>query len=54
MSKHSVAILSLCLFSGLPLAAQEDGLHWHDNYKAALEEAKKTGKPLFIEYRCEP
>ena len=25
-----------------------------DNYKDALKEAKATGKPIFLEYRCEP
>ncbi len=34
--------------------AQEDGLHWLDSYKTAIEEARKTGKPLFLEFRCEP
>lgn len=40
--------------AGLPLLAQEDGHHWFDNYKQAVAEAKRTGKPLFLEYRCEP
>ena len=43
----------LSLTAGM-LPAQEDGIHWFDNYKAALAEAKRTGKPLFLEYRCEP
>lgn len=37
-----------------PASAQEDGLHWYDNYKEAIAEAKKTGRPIFLEYRCEP
>lgn len=36
------------------LHAQEEGLHWVDNYKEALRIAKETGKPIFLEYRCEP
>jgi hypothetical protein len=37
-----------------PLPAQEEGLQWIDNYKEALRIAKETGKPIFLEYRCEP
>jgi hypothetical protein len=49
------AVPQFLLFA-LPLAvfAQEDGIQWFDNYKGALAEAKKTGKPIFLEYRCEP
>ena len=47
------AILAL---AALPLAAQQDddSLTWFDNYQEALKEAKATGKPIFLEYRCEP
>ena len=38
----------------LPLFAQEDGIYWFDDYGKAMEEAKRTGKPIFLEYRCEP
>jgi hypothetical protein len=37
-----------------PLFAEDDDLFWHNNYKEALAEARKTGKPIFLEYRCEP
>jgi hypothetical protein len=37
-----------------PLPAQEEGLQWIDNYKEALRVARETGKPIFLEYRCEP
>lgn len=39
-----------------PLAAQQDddSLTWLDNYQEALKESKATGKPIFLEYRCEP
>jgi hypothetical protein len=36
------------------LGAEEDTIEWFNNYKQALEVAKKTGKPIFLEYRCEP
>ena len=36
------------------LGAQQDSIEWHNNYKHALDLAKRTGKPIFLEYRCEP
>jgi hypothetical protein len=36
------------------LKGQEEGIQWLGNYKEALTEARKTGKPIFLEYRCEP
>ncbi len=37
-----------------PSAGQDDSIHWLNNYRAALREAKQTGKPIFLEFRCEP
>ncbi len=31
-----------------------DTIEWLDNYQAAIQQAKATGKPIFLEYRCEP
>jgi uncharacterized protein YyaL (SSP411 family) len=36
-----------------PVAAQEDTVDWLDNYPKALAEAKRTNKPIFLEFRCE-
>ena len=27
---------------------------WHTDYAAARAEAKRSGKPLFVVFRCEP
>ncbi|MBI2686840.1 MAG: hypothetical protein HYX27_11035 [Acidobacteria bacterium] len=32
----------------------DDEIVWLDNYQTALKEARATGKPIFLEYRCEP
>lgn len=32
----------------------EDDLEWTRNYSYALQEAKRTGKPIFLEFRCGP
>lgn len=37
-----------------PVLAQDDTVDWLNNYPEALKEAKRTGKPIFLEYRCEP
>ena len=29
-------------------------LGWHSDYAAATAEAKRTGKPIFLVFRCEP
>jgi hypothetical protein len=30
------------------------GTGWHTDYASAKAEAKRTGKPLFVAFRCEP
>jgi hypothetical protein len=35
-------------------AQADDRLIWLDNYEAALKEARVTGKPIFLEFRCWP
>jgi hypothetical protein len=35
-------------------AQADDRLFWLDNYEAALKEARATGKPIFLEFRCWP
>ena len=34
-------------------AQDEDTIDWFDNYDKALQEAKRTRKPIFLEFRCE-
>ncbi len=41
------------LFLLTPLPAQGDDISWYDNYNEAIREAKRTGKPIFLEFRCE-
>lgn len=52
--KPKFSTVFLCLMASLPLLAQDDTLDWLNNYKEAIEEAKRTQKPIFLEYRCEP
>ncbi len=52
ISQFTRFLLFLCLV--FPIFGQDDGLRWFSSYKEAQQEAKRTGKPLFIEFRCEP
>ncbi len=47
-----IAILTCALAALAP--AQSGELFWYDNYPDALKEARETGKPIFLEYRCSP
>lgn len=49
-----IALLGLLFLVSFPVAAQDDTLDWLNDYKEALAEAKRTQKPIFLEYRCEP
>lgn len=46
-------LLASVLWAPSALEAQ-DTVEWLDSYEAALEEAKRTGKPIFLEFRCSP
>lgn len=37
----------------LAIGLQAQGIKWLGDYQEALREAKKTGKPIFLEFRCE-
>ncbi|MCZ2149568.1 MAG: thioredoxin family protein [Bryobacterales bacterium] len=54
-TRNSTFPLFLLALTATPalLSAQDEGIPWLDNYKAALQEAKRTRKPIFLEFRCE-
>ena len=47
------ALLLLLSFSAFGQESPEEGIDWLDNYAQALAEAKRTSKPIFLEFRCE-
>ena len=53
--RHIVFAFAACLVLSLssPLPAQRDEISWYDKYGDAIQEAKRTGKPIFLEFRCE-
>ncbi len=49
----STLLLLGALWLAPGLAGQET-VGWLESYEAALEEAQRTGRPIFLEYRCSP
>ena len=43
------------LFGSIAGLAQtsDDSIYWYGDYHQALQKAKETGKPIFLEFRCE-
>jgi hypothetical protein len=56
VSMRAFFLVGVFLLGALPVFSQadDDSLTWLDNYQEAIREAKITGKPIFLEYRCEP
>lgn len=49
-----IAALALCAGIAIGLSqAQDDGITWLGDYQEALKVARETGKPIFLEFRCE-
>jgi len=52
---RSAVLVSLLIAA--PVFAQKGSpkaTGWYTNYAAARAEAKRTGKPMFVVFRCEP
>lgn len=47
------ALLGCFLAPTAPSLAQDE-IRWLDNYRETVQEAKRTQKPIFLEFRCEP
>jgi len=54
MCTLAAAIAGLVAFCVVPTRAQEeDTIEWLGDYQQAIQEAKRTHKPIFLEFRCE-
>lgn len=55
---RSLAGLALLLLPGTidarPPKPDPAKFGWHTDYAAAKAEAKRTGKPIFLVFRCDP
>lgn len=49
-----ITLAALCLPAAASAQEGAEGIQWLDSYPKALAEAKRTGKPIFLEFRCEP
>jgi len=47
-------IIALPLLMMCTVAFATDSITWHPKYNLAREEAQRTGKPMFIAFRCAP
>jgi hypothetical protein len=43
---------AIACFTTLPTIANAQFLGWHNNLNAAAKVSAKTGKPLFVVFRC--
>ena len=50
------AAILLSVATGLQqeISFAKDAVTWIERYDEAIEEARKTGKPIFLEFRCAP
>jgi hypothetical protein len=46
-------LVALIAFLSPAIFAQQQFINWRTNYRAALEEAAASKKPIFLEQRCE-
>jgi len=54
MCTLTAAIAGLSAFCVIPTRAQEeDTIEWVGDYQQAIEQARRTHKPIFLEFRCE-
>ena len=49
----TLPVILACALWPAPSMAQDE-VNWLDNYGEAIREAKRTQKPIFLEFRCEP
>jgi hypothetical protein len=47
------ALACLTGLVAVPLQAEDNELNWLGDYREALQQARQTNKPIFLEFRCE-
>jgi hypothetical protein len=50
----TAALLSTTALAPAQTGKQAGRFGWHSSYESAKAEARKTGKPIFLVFRCEP
>lgn len=59
MQRWMIAFAGLLLAAPCASAQKSKGQNaakhgWHNSWESARAEARRTGKPLFVVFRCEP
>ena len=51
MNRVVSKLLLAAAFAAFSGSAGAQEIHWHTDYKAMIEEARQTGKPIFLSFR---
>ena len=43
-----ISLVGVVLFAALAAATCQGAIRWHDDYNFAVEDAKKTGRPIMV------
>lgn len=54
MKRIFASILLSCVVMGSTSYAQDDRFNWINSYKEGLRQARETGKPMLLSFRCVP
>jgi hypothetical protein len=54
--RQFILLATLACLGGLAvrLLGEDNEINWLESYAEARQEAERTGKPIFLEFRCEP
>jgi hypothetical protein len=52
--RTAVVVSLVVLSSAFAQKGNPRATGWHTDYASAKAEARRTGKPLFVTFRCEP
>ena len=52
----AIAAIGIIISAALPVHshAQDDGINWISSYHEGLRQAKVSGKPILLTFRCVP
>ncbi len=50
---QKLRLIILAVLACVPLLADDGGVTWLSDYKAAIRLARQTHQPLLVEFRCE-
>lgn len=51
---NGAAVVAWLLAPWAPSAAAKEAVNWITSYDEAIAEARSSGRPIFLEFRCAP